>query len=84
MGCGSGWRPYAEILLERCAEKPSPLMPTLTPQAEFVAVLAKPRFERKAKRFRRRKPCRSTCAMMWRKNRNPGPSESAWHVPGTQ
>ena len=45
MGCGSGWRPYAEILLERCG-KTIAFDADALPQAEFVAVLAEPRFER--------------------------------------
>ena len=45
MGCGSGWRPYAEILLGRCG-KTMAFDADATPQAEFVGVLAKPRFDR--------------------------------------
>ena len=45
MGCGSGWRPYAEILLERCG-KTIAFDADAAPQAEFVAVLSKPCFER--------------------------------------
>lgn len=45
MGCGSGWKPYAEILLERCG-KSIAFDADALPQAEFLAVLAQPRFER--------------------------------------
>ena len=44
MGYGSGWKPYAEILLERCG-KNIDFDANAAPQAEFVAVLAKPCFE---------------------------------------
>ena len=44
VGCGSGWRVYAQLLLERCG-KDIAFDAQATPQAEFVAVLAKPCFD---------------------------------------
>ena len=44
MGCGSGWKPYADILLERC-RKYITFDANAAPQAEFVAVLAKSCFD---------------------------------------
>lgn len=44
MGCGSGWKPYAEVLLG-CCGKTIVFDADAAPQAEFVAVLAQPRFE---------------------------------------
>lgn len=44
MGCGSGWKSYAKVLLGRCG-KTIAFDADAVPQAEFVAVLAQPRFE---------------------------------------
>ncbi len=43
-GVGTGWRPYAEVLLERCGKKISYDADAL-PQAEYVAKLGKYYFE---------------------------------------
>lgn len=45
VGCGSGWKAYAEALLERCGRDIA-FDAAATPQAEYVAMLAKQHFDR--------------------------------------
>lgn len=44
VGCGSGWKVYAEVLLKRCG-KDIAFDAAATPQAEYVAILAEYYFD---------------------------------------